>query len=639
MFFRLLSLVLVLMSSSACQLVIDQSDILTNKETGEGELDPSNSGLEPDSETSGTDADTDSSAQSETNADEKDGSNDGEDSRDIVNEADIDEDGILNEADNCPALENPGQIDTDKDGLGDECDDDVKGYSGKYLQKSTIFGILSQTYPSAECAQLNIITGVTSFEEIELAIKDDYTITFNSSMLNDIPARYNAVSGGFKLNNDFSYTHDGISYTGNVRRIAEFDRDAQEIVGTDTFTFQANNTSTNEKIANCAAIASIKYVKISNIDDIDNDLVLNNNDNCIYTVNPEQLDTDKDNIGDQCDLDPFNYSGQYNNYSINTQLEDKPGYCEDMAEFVVGYRDFEISNVEFKHDLFILTSKKYGNLVAPYDVATKKISIDQTFNLVHDGLNWFGGATGSGTFDEITQTLSSENTYSIGTSTLDGKLFDSCRVKTTATIAKITIPEDKDNDGIPDIDDYCPLLASTNNDDTDGDGIGDACDNDIINITGTYLVKTTLLPEKNTYSGTVCEPLTVKTQDLTHMRLNLIDDKFSGKIANQQLSDWALDISTLDVRGGTQDLFIENTKFDIESQSLSGTLVSTVLVDDIDSTRCTLTSSFTTQKTHAWDFDNDGVSNATDNCVLIANKDQLDTNENGVGDVCDGTGF
>ena len=36
-------------------------------------------------------------------------------------------------------------------------------------------------------------------------------------------------------------------------------------------------------------------------DDVDGDGVLNDNDNCVTTVNPDQIDLDQDNIGDLCD--------------------------------------------------------------------------------------------------------------------------------------------------------------------------------------------------------------------------------------------------------------------------------------------------------------------------------------------------
>ncbi len=40
---------------------------------------------------------------------------------------DSDKDGVPDNVDNCPDVDNAEQLDTDDDGLGDECDDDIDG--------------------------------------------------------------------------------------------------------------------------------------------------------------------------------------------------------------------------------------------------------------------------------------------------------------------------------------------------------------------------------------------------------------------------------------------------------------------------------------------------------------------------------
>ena len=52
---------------------------------------------------------------------------------DNLDQIDTDKDGLGDKCDNCVAVHNPDQTDTDGDGDGDACDDDQDG-DGKYQQ-------------------------------------------------------------------------------------------------------------------------------------------------------------------------------------------------------------------------------------------------------------------------------------------------------------------------------------------------------------------------------------------------------------------------------------------------------------------------------------------------------------------------
>lgn len=49
----------------------------------------------------------------------------------------MDNDGVPNSRDNCPYVANPDQVDTDGDGIGDVCDDDIDG-DGVLMRKTIV---------------------------------------------------------------------------------------------------------------------------------------------------------------------------------------------------------------------------------------------------------------------------------------------------------------------------------------------------------------------------------------------------------------------------------------------------------------------------------------------------------------------
>ncbi|MDO8526744.1 MAG: thrombospondin type 3 repeat-containing protein [Deltaproteobacteria bacterium] len=152
--------------------------------------------------------------------------------------------------------------------------------------------------------------------------------------------------------------------------------------------------------------------------DTDGDSVYDAEDNCPVDKNNDQLDTDQDEIGDVCDEDDDN-DGFSDKHEIQTGTDPKK---QDTDEDGV---------VDGKDDFPVLRSEQQDT--------------------DHDGKGNNEDA------DDDNDGISDQEEARRGTNPLG---------------------RDTDEDGIPDNADTCPLLAHGNNADTDGDGLGDECDQD-----------------------------------------------------------------------------------------------------------------------------------------------------------------
>ncbi len=166
--------------------------------------------------------------------------------------------------------------------------------------------------------------------------------------------------------------------------------------------------------------------------DSDSDGIINSLDNCPYIANEGQWDRDKDNIGNECDLD-VDGDGFANFY----EKQQGTGSWDDKS-FPSG-DDGDGDGLSNKND---------------------------NCPLVVNKSQWDSDSDGVGNKcdpDVDGDAFSNEDEKAMGTGVWDPKSF----------------PNSNDNDGIPDAEDNCPGVANPMQGDRDKDGLGNECDPDI----------------------------------------------------------------------------------------------------------------------------------------------------------------
>ncbi|MDQ7007512.1 MAG: FG-GAP-like repeat-containing protein [Acidobacteriota bacterium] len=179
---------------------------------------------------------------------------------------DVDEDGVRNGVDNCPAVANADQLDTDGDGAGDACDCDPND---------------ADTYPGAP----QLCDGANN------DCDDPLWPTVPADEADDDGDGARVCDGDCDDSNDQAYP-------GATEACNGFDDDCDGLIDEDADGMDSDSDGVRNLCDNCRFTANPDQL------DTDGDGAGDACDNCLTTPNPTQKDGDADGLGNACDNCP-----------------------------------------------------------------------------------------------------------------------------------------------------------------------------------------------------------------------------------------------------------------------------------------------------------------------------------------------
>lgn len=239
----------------------------------------------------------------------------------VVLESDLDQDGIPNSMDNCVDVPNPNQTDTDGDGLGDVCD-----------PSPTLFCGTGTIQVGNECVVSDLGIDTDS---------DGTPDTFDQC-----PNDPNKISSGFA-----GCGIDDITDTDSDGFPDYFDQCPNDPNKVEMGFTGCGNLEQDPITCGVGTILVGNECVVDGIDS-DNDGIIDSSDNCPLTANTNQEDTDSDLIGDACDafvnVDLGTFDGAIswaNDVNDNGKIVGQRGTLSSTVPFIYDVNSQQMSNL------------------------------------------------------------------------------------------------------------------------------------------------------------------------------------------------------------------------------------------------------------------------------------------------------
>ncbi len=520
--------------------------------------------------------------------------------------ADSDVDTKLDLVDNCPAYANADQADADGDGIGDVCDPDRDGD-----------------------AVLNVSDNCPAVTNADQADTD-----------------LDGAGDACDVDDDGDSVADGVDNCPLTANPNQADTDADGLG--DVCDADADADGVQNTVDNCPVLANSDQLDTDSDGlgnecdaDADGDSHLNGADNCPSVANADQLDLDLDGIGNACDAD-----------------DDADGLADEFDNCPLAANDNQTDS-----DLDGL-----GNVCDDDDDAdgvqdgADNCPVDANANQADADVDLIGDACdpddeNDGVLDTADNCPLTSNPDQADLD-LDGA-GDACDL-------------DNDNDGALDAVDNCPVIANASQFDLDGDGAGDLCDvcpadaTNLCNSQGSAAGEFTPTTGGTLATGDGNLQLVIEPGSVLANATISVTEAPSVAVANVVVgTDVALG-TTLAVYNfepdGTQFgtpvsivLTVNVTSLTSEQRAALSVYLRNPVSGDFEvvpGATCIVPefsneATCTAQLMHfsqyavlaALDSDQDGVFDrfgaVRDNCSLVANPDQRDSDSDGLGDACD----